>query len=77
MHLRAGKAFAAEQKICAPKNLLFRCKRIEKFKGKRIKPNELIKKGTFNLNKTRSAKYRYSPEQVEEQRLDPEAGKYF
>ena len=32
---------------------------MEKFKGKRIKPNELIKKATFNLNNTRSAKYGY------------------
>ena len=31
----------------------------------------------FNLNNTRSAKYGYSPEQIEEQTLDPETGKYF
>ena len=37
------KAFAAEQKICELK-LLLRSKRIEKFKGKSVKPNELIKK---------------------------------
>ena len=50
---------------------------MEKFKGKRIKPNELIKKATFNLNNTRSAKYGYSPQQIEEQALDPKTGKYF
>ena len=43
-HIRGGKAFAAEQKICELKKLLLRSKRIAKFKGKRIKPNELIKK---------------------------------
>ena len=43
-HLRGGKAFAAEQKICELKKLLLRSTRIEKFKGKHIKPNELIKK---------------------------------
>ena len=67
----------AEQKICEPTKLLLRCKRIEKFKGKHIKPNEPIKKATFNLNNTRSAKYRYSPKQIEEQALDPETEKYF
>ena len=76
-HLRGGKAFAVGQKICELKKLLLRSKRIEKFKGKSIKPNELIKKATFNLNNTRSAKYGYSPEQIEEQALKPNTGKYF
>ena len=43
-YLTGGKDFAAEQKIRESKNVLFRSKRIEKFKGKRIKPNKLIKK---------------------------------
>ena len=76
-HLTGGKDFAAEQKIRESKNVLFRSKRIEKFKGKRIKPNKLIKKVTFNLNNTRSAKYGYSPEQIEEQALNLDTGKYF
>ena len=59
------------------KKLLLRSKRIEKFKGKHIKPNELIKKATFNFNNTRSAKYRSSPEEIEEQALKPDTGKYF
>ena len=73
-HLRGRKAFAAEQKIHELKKLLLRSKRIEKFKGKRIKPNKLIKKTTFNLNNTRSVKYGYSPEQIEEQVLYPKTG---
>ena len=76
-HLRGGKAFAAEQKIRELKKLFLRSKHIEKFKGKHIKPYELIKKATFNLNDTKSAKYGYSPEQIEEQALDPNTGKYF
>ena len=60
-NLRDGKAFAAEQKIRELKKTLLRSKHMEKFEGKRIKPNELIKKATFNLNNTRSAKYGYSP----------------
>ena len=67
----------AEQKICKLKKSLLRSKRIEKFKGKRIKPNKLIKKAIFNLNNTKSAKYRYSLEQIEEQTLGPNTGKYF
>ena len=31
----------------------------------------------FNLNNTKSAKYGYLPEQIEEQTLNPETGKYF
>ena len=76
-HLRGGKAFAAEQKIRELKKLFLRSKHIEKFKGKHIKPYELIKKATFNLNNTKSAKYGYSPEQIEEQALDLNTGKYF
>ena len=37
-----------------------------KFKGKRIKPKELIKKATFNANNRGSAKFGYSPQQIEE-----------
>ena len=48
---------------------------MEKFKGKRIKPNELTRKATFNSNNTRSAKYGYSPQQIEEQALDPKTEK--
>ena len=76
-NLSCGKAFAAEQKIRELKKTLLRSKRMEKFKGKRIKPNELIRKATFNSNNTRSAKYGYSPQQIEEQALDPKTEKYF
>ena len=60
-NLRGRKAFAAELKIRELKKTLLRSKRMEKFKGKWIKPNELIKEATFNSNNTRSAKYGYSP----------------
>ena len=64
-------------KVPELKKLLLRSKRIEKFKCKRIKPNELIIKATVNLNNTKSAKYGYSPEQIEEQALDLNTAKYF
>ena len=76
-NLRGGKAFAAEQKIRGLKKTLLRSNLMEKFTGKQIKPNELIKKVTFKLNNTRSAKYGYSPQQIEVQALDPKMGKYF
>ena len=64
-NLRGGKAFAAEQKLCELKKLLLGSKHIKKSLGKRVKPNKLIKKATFNLNNTRSVKYGFSPDQIE------------
>ena len=55
MRTRDGKA----------KIILLKSKRIEKPSGTKIRPNELIKKVTGNLNKTRSAKYGFTPYQVE------------
>ena len=66
-HLRGEKAFAAEQKTRELKKLLLISKCTERFKGKRIKQNELIKKAMFNLNNTRSAKYGDAREQIEKQ----------
>ena len=76
-NLRDGKAFAAERKIRELKKLLLRSKRVQKSFSKRIKPNELIKKATFNLNNTQSAKYGFSPEKIKEKSLDPERGQQF
>ena len=59
------------------KKLLQRSKCIKKSLRKRVKPNELIKKSTFNLNNTRSVKYGFSPEQIEEKSLGPKAGQKF
>ena len=73
-NLRDGKAFAAEQKIRELKKLLLRNKCVQKSFSKRIKPNELIKKTTFNLNNTRSTKYGFCPEQIEEKSLYLECG---
>ena len=50
---RDRKAFAAEQKLREFKKILLKSKRIEKTSRKRLKPNDLIKKATNNLNKTR------------------------
>ena len=69
-NLRDGKAFAAEQKIRELKKLLLRNKCVQKSFSKRIKPNELIKKTTFNLNNTRY----FCPEQIEDKSLYLECG---
>ena len=68
--LRGGKAFAAERKTRELKKLLVRSKRIQKLQGKRVKPNELIKKATFNLNNVKSPKYGYAPQKVQNKSLD-------
>ena len=47
--VRGGKSFAAEQKIREFKKILLRSKRLEKDRGKRIKPNDLIKKAAKNM----------------------------
>ena len=75
--LRGGKAFAAEQKIREFKKLLLRSKRLEKQRGKRIKPNDLIRKAAENMNETISTKYQLAPETIEKRSLNPNDGKYF
>ena len=65
--LRGGKAFAAEQKIRWFKKILLRSKRLEKLKKNRIKPNNLIKKATQNMNETISTKYSLAPETIEKE----------
>ena len=59
--LRSGKAFAAEEKIHELKKILLGSKHIKIMEGKRVKPNDLIKKATSNLNNTRSVKSGYVP----------------
>ena len=75
--VRGGKSFAAEQKIREFKKLLLKSKRFEKDKGKRIKPNDLIKNAVQNMNETISTKYELVPETTEKRSLNPNDGKYF
>ena len=63
--VRGGKAFAAEQKIRELKKLLLKIKSLYKKNRMRVKPNELIKKTTTNMNKTKTSKYQIEPEYVE------------
>ena len=55
--VRGGKAFAAEQKIREFKKLLLKIKVLYKKNKIKFKPNEIIKKATTNMNKTKSTKY--------------------
>ena len=75
--VRGGKAFAAEQKISEFKKNLLRSKRLEKDRGKRIKPNDLIRKAAQSMNETISLKYQLAPETIEKRSLNPNEGKYF
>ena len=68
--VRGGKAFAAEQKIREFKKLLRKIKSLYKKNGWRVKPNELIKKTTTNMNKTKTTKYQIEPEYVEKKLLE-------
>ena len=68
--VRGGKAFAAEQKIRELKKILLKSKRFVKSGGKRIKPNQLIKKAVENMNETASTKYGVSPGSVENKTID-------
>ena len=76
--LRGGKAFAAEQKIREFKKMLLKLKDLFKKAGKQIKPNEIIKKVTLNINKTKTQKYNIEPEEVEKKALsDDDFGEKF
>ena len=75
--VRGEKAFAAEQKIREFNKILLKSKRFEKDKGKRIKPNNLIKKAAQKMNETISTKYELAPETIEKRSLNPNDGKYF
>ena len=68
--VRGGKAFAAEQKIREFKKLLLKVKALYKKNKTKIKPNELIKKVTMNMNKTKRAKYQIEPENMEKKSLE-------
>ena len=52
--VRGGKAFAAEQKTREFKKLLLKTKNLYKKEKKKLKPNEIIKKVTTNMNKTKT-----------------------
>ena len=56
---------------------MLRSKRSQKFKKNRIRPNELIKKATQNMNKSISTKYQLVPETIEKRNLNPKDSKYF
>ena len=59
------------------KKLLLRSKRLKKQRGKKIKPNDLIRKAAQNMNETISTKYQLVPETIEKRSLNPNDGKYF
>ena len=68
--LRGGKAFAAEQKVRQFKKLLLKIKDIYKKNKMKFKPNDILRKTTANMNKTKSTKYQIEPEEVERKSLE-------
>ena len=77
MRVRGGKAFATEPKIREFKKILLRSKHLKKDRGKRIKPNDLIRKAAQNMNERISTKYQLAPETIEKGSLNPKDAKYF
>ena len=67
---RDGKAFAAEQKIREFKKLLLKTKDLYKKSKKKIKPNEIMRKVTANMHKTKTQKYDFEPEEIEKKTLE-------
>ena len=67
--VRGRKAFAAEQKIREFKKMLVKLKDLFKKDRKRMKPTEIIKKVTLNINKTKTEKKNIEPEEVERKTL--------
>ena len=67
--IRGGKAFAAEQKLREFKKLLLKTKDLYKKSKKKIKPNEIIRKVTVNMNKTKTQKYDVELEEIEKKAL--------
>ena len=70
--LRGGKAFAAEQKIREFKKMLLKVKTFYQRSKTKLKPNEIIRKVTANINKTKTTKYQNEPENVEKKALADE-----
>ena len=75
--LKHGKAFAVEPKIRKLKKLLLKSKHMKKFEHKTVKPNELIRQATFNLNNIKSPKYGFAPQEIENKSLNKKTGKNF
>ena len=63
--VRGGKAFAAEQKIREFKKMLLKAKTLYQRNKMKFKANELIRKVTTHMNKTKMRKYQIESENVE------------
>ena len=75
--LEGEKLLQQNRKLESFKKILLKSKRLGKDRGKRIKPNNLIKKAAQNMNETISTKYQLAPETIEKRSLNPNDGKYF
>ena len=70
--LRGGKAFAAKQKIREFKKMFLKVKTFYQRSKTKLKPNEIIRKVTANINKTKTTKYQIEPENVGKKALADE-----
>ena len=70
--IREGKAFAAERAIRDLKKVLLRSKCIEKEAKRHVKPYNLIRKATNNLNNKTMLTYGVAPKDIEKRSLNEE-----
>ena len=68
--MNEGHAVATEQKIRELKKQLKNFKQLNKIEKKILKPNEVLKKATANMNLQPTRKYRVLTEETEKNRLN-------
>ena len=68
--MNEGHAVATEQKIRELKKQLKNFKQLNKIEKKILKPNEVLKKATANMNLQPTRKYRVLTEEIEKNRLN-------
>ena len=73
--VKAGNAFAAEQKLRELNKRISRLKAMEKMPSKKQNLHEIIKKFVENMNSLPSTKYKQTPNEIEKNSLNSEGGR--
>ena len=73
--VKAGNAFAAEQKLRELNKRISRLKAMEKMPSKKQNLHEIIKKFVENMNSLPSTKYKQTPNEIEKNSLNSEGSR--
>ena len=73
--VKAGNAFAAEQKLRELNKRISRLKAMEKMPSKKQNLYEIIKKFVENMNSLPSTKYKQTPNEIEKNSLNSEGSR--